>query len=81
LRESSDGFYIAEKDLQLRGPGEVLGTRQTGLMAFRIAELPEHNHLLDDVHAIAAQIQRELPGNIDALIQRWTGSAEQYAKV
>ncbi len=43
MRESNDGFYIAEKDLELRGPGEVLGTRQTGLMEFRVARLPEHN--------------------------------------
>jgi ATP-dependent DNA helicase RecG len=81
LRESNDGFYIAEKDLQLRGPGEVLGTRQTGLMEFRIAELPEHNHLLDDVQAMSDAIRAENPGIVDAVIKRWTGSSEQFAKV
>ena len=81
LRESSDGFYIAEKDLELRGPGEVLGTRQTGLMEFRIAELPTHNHLLDEVQAIADSIREQHPELADPLIQRWTGSSQQFAKV
>lgn len=81
LRESSDGFYIAERDLELRGPGEVLGTRQTGLMDFRIAQLPEHEGLLEDVKRIADQVRSEMPENIDKIIQRWTGSAEQFAKV
>ena len=81
LRESSDGFYIAEKDLELRGPGEVLGTRQTGLMEFRIAELPTHNHLLDEVQAIANHIRAARPELADPLIQRWTGSSQQFAKV
>ena len=81
LRESNDGFYIAEKDLALRGPGEVLGTRQTGLMDFRIAKLPEHEGLLDDVKRIADEIRQTLPDNIEPIIARWTGSAEQFAKV
>ena len=81
LRESADGFYIAEKDLELRGPGEVLGTRQTGLMDFRVAELPTHNYLLDEVQAIADRIRKDHPDRIDIIIQRWTGSSEQFAKV
>ncbi len=81
LRESSDGFYIAEKDLELRGPGEVLGTRQTGLMEFRIAELPTHNHLLDDVQVISDTIRSTHPELADPLIQRWTGTGQQFAKV
>ena len=81
LRESSDGFYIAEKDLELRGPGEVLGTRQTGLMEFRIAELPTHNHLLDEVQIIANTIRESHAHLADPLIQRWTGSSQQFAKV
>ncbi|MEZ5570583.1 MAG: ATP-dependent DNA helicase RecG [Halioglobus sp.] len=81
LRESSDGFHIAEKDLELRGPGEVLGTRQTGLMEFRIAELPTHSHLLDEVQAIADAIREEHPELADPLIQRWTGTGQQFAKV
>ena len=81
LRESSDGFYIAEKDLELRGPGEVLGTRQTGLMEFRIAELPTHNHLLDEVQSIANRMRERHPELVEPLIQRWTGSSQQFAKV
>lgn len=81
LRESTDGFYIAEKDLELRGPGEVLGTRQTGLMEFRIAELPTHNHLLDEVQVISDTIRKSHPELADPLIQRWTGTGQQFAKV
>ncbi len=81
MRESSDGFYIAEKDLELRGPGEVLGTRQTGLMEFRIAELPAHNHLLDEVQLISDTIRSAHPELADPLIHRWTGAGQQFAKV
>jgi ATP-dependent DNA helicase RecG len=81
MRHSNDGFYIAQKDLELRGPGEVLGTRQTGLMDFRIAELPTHNHLLDEVQRVAEQMRNTVPDSIDPLIKRWTGSSEQFAKV
>ncbi|QFU77639.1 ATP-dependent DNA helicase RecG [Halioglobus maricola] len=81
MRESSDGFYIAEKDLELRGPGEVLGTRQTGLMEFRVAQLPAHNHLLDEVQQIAANLQKNHPQLVEPLVQRWTGTTRQFAKV
>lgn len=81
LRESSDGFVIAEKDLQLRGPGEVLGTRQTGLMEFRVAQLPAHAHLLDQVQTVAREIIDKHPGLVEPLIQRWTGSGAEFAKV
>ena len=81
MRESSDGFYIAEKDLALRGPGEVLGTRQTGLMEFRVASLPTHSHLLDTVQSIANTIRESYPERTDPLIHRWTGSGQQFAKV
>ena len=81
LRDSSDGFYIAEKDLELRGPGEVLGTRQTGLMEFRIAQLPGHSHLLDEVQRIADLIRGHHPELADALVQRWTGSKQAFGNV
>ncbi len=81
LRESSDGFVIAEKDLQLRGPGEVLGTRQTGLMEFRVARLPAHAHLLDRVQSVAETIIDKHQELMDPLIQRWTGSSSEFAKV
>jgi ATP-dependent DNA helicase RecG len=81
LRDSSDGFYIAEKDLALRGPGEVLGTRQTGLMEFRIAQLPAHSHLLDEVQAISGLIRQRYPELAGALVQRWTGSKQEFGNV
>ncbi len=81
LRDSSDGFYIAEKDLELRGPGEVLGTRQTGLMEFHIAQLPAHSHLLDEVQTISGLIRRRYPGLAAALIQRWTGHKQAFGNV
>ena len=81
MRESGDGFYIAEKDLELRGPGEVLGTRQTGLMEFRIAQLPAHNHLLEEVQQLANLIQTHHPELSEPLIQRWTGTTRHFAKV
>lgn len=81
MRESNDGFYIAEKDLELRGPGEVLGTRQTGLMEFRIAELPTHNHLLDQVETLAEMIRVSHPELADPLMQRWTGDRQQFGEV
>jgi len=81
LRESSDGFVIAEKDLELRGPGEVLGTRQTGLMEFRVAQLPAHAHLLDEVQAVASSIIDRHPELVEPLIQRWIGSSSEFAKV
>lgn len=81
LRDSSDGFYIAEKDLELRGPGEVLGTRQTGLMEFRIAQLPAHSHLLDEVRNLSELIRRSHPELVAPLIQRWTGSRQEFGNV
>jgi ATP-dependent DNA helicase RecG len=81
LRDSSDGFYIAEKDLELRGPGEVLGTRQTGLMEFRIAQLPEHSHLLEEVQTISGLIRQHHPELAAALVQRWTGSKQEFGNV
>ncbi len=81
LRESSDGFVIAERDLELRGPGEVLGTRQTGLMQLRIADLQRDDDLLDAVRDCAQQLQREHPENVQPLIDRWLGQRTEYAQV
>lgn len=78
MRETTDGFVIAEKDLELRGPGEVLGTRQTGLMRFRIADLVRDAHLLEEIHAQAAVLK---PESVAGLIDRWVGSAHAYIEV
>lgn len=81
LRETSDGFEIAERDLALRGPGEVMGTRQTGQMHFKIAALDRDNELIEHVHAAAELICREHPEAVQPLINRWLGSAGLYAEV
>ncbi len=81
MRESNDGFYIAERDLELRGPGEVLGTRQTGLMEFRVADITLHADLLDQVKSIAITLADHAPDTADLLIRRWLGSAERFAAV
>lgn len=81
LRESNDGFVIAEKDLELRGPGELLGTKQTGDMGFRVAKLERDDHLLAQAHQVAGQILKEHPLAADALLQRWLPQAPRYAYV
>jgi ATP-dependent DNA helicase RecG len=78
MRDSNDGFYIAEQDLLLRGPGEVLGTRQTGDMQFRIADLQRDAGLLDAVRGVANQLLRDHPDNCRGLIERWLGSNHRY---
>ena len=81
MRNSTDGFVIAEKDLELRGPGEVLGTRQTGLAQFRVADLERDGDLLEDVRCAAQQLMALSSGNMEPLVQRWLGHGEQYANV
>lgn len=80
MRETTDGFRIAEKDLELRGPGEVLGTRQTGMMSFKVADLQRDADLLTRVKQVASEIAAD-PQLSDAIIQRWLGRDEQYASV
>ncbi|MGN6512634.1 MAG: ATP-dependent DNA helicase RecG, partial [Lysobacteraceae bacterium] len=79
MRETSDGFVIAEKDLELRGPGELLGTRQTGLPGFRLADLARDADLLPQVHALADRLLAERPGLVDAVVARWVGGAARFA--
>lgn len=81
MRETSSGFVIAQKDLELRGPGEVLGTRQTGLMQLRIADLLRDEHMLADVRSTAEGLLREHPHNVLPLIRRWLGQGWRYADV
>jgi ATP-dependent DNA helicase RecG len=79
MRETNDGFVIAEKDLELRGPGELLGTRQTGLAAFRVADLARDADLLPQVRAMADQLLADSPPIADRIIARWVGGAARYA--
>jgi ATP-dependent DNA helicase RecG len=81
LRDSNDGFFIAEQDLLLRGPGEVLGTRQTGLMSLRVADLERHADLLPAVQDAAGALMTGDPRRVDALIRRWLPQGERYAGV
>src|SRR3546814_4535184 len=79
MRETNDGFVIAEKDLELRGRCELLGTRQTGLAMFGVADLVRDADLLPLVHDIGERLQREAPGIADRLVERWIGGAARYA--
>ncbi len=81
LRDSQDGFVIAEHDLQLRGPGEVLGTRQTGDVSFKIADLLRDHELLDDARTLATQLMRNQPPAGDYLITRWLSKRNDYTQV
>ncbi len=81
MRESTDGFYIAEQDLAIRGPGQVLGTQQTGLMTFRIADISRDAAMLDDVKRASETIMRDYPELVDPLIQRWLGDRVNYMNV
>jgi ATP-dependent DNA helicase RecG len=81
MRESNDGFFIAEKDLELRGPGQVLGTAQTGLMEFRIADIARDAAMLDEVKDAADFVLSRHPDIVDALVRRWLGENIHYANV
>ena len=81
LRDSNDGFLIAEKDLELRGPGEVLGTRQTGVAEFKIADLYQHRNLLPKASKLAVKLSGRDPERVTKLIERWLAHKENYAKV
>jgi len=81
MRETSDGFKIAEKDLELRGPGELLGTRQTGIMEFKVADLQRDSGLLDQVQLVAQQLYDHHPDSISPLLSRWLPNIDHYLNV
>ncbi len=81
LRESNDGFVIAEKDLQLRGPGDVMGTRQTGQLQFKIADLTRDTDILEHIHDAADLITQCHPDAIQPIIERWLAHNSHYAEV
>ena len=80
IRATSDGFEIARRDLELRGPGELLGTRQTGLAQLRVADLMRDADLLPKVQA-TAELLESRPDVVAALTARWIGSGERYGRV
>ncbi|MFC3034443.1 ATP-dependent DNA helicase RecG [Pseudoalteromonas fenneropenaei] len=79
LRDSNDGFVIAERDLEIRGPGEVLGTKQTGLAEFKIADLNRDKAMLSQVRALAKTLLQQHPAIVTPLIQRWMGERSKFA--
>jgi ATP-dependent DNA helicase RecG len=81
MRATNDGFEVARRDLELRGPGELLGTRQTGLAQMRVADLARDADLLPRVQIAAETMLREWPSHVAPLIRRWVGHAEQYGRV
>lgn len=81
LRESSDGFVIAERDLELRGPGELLGARQTGLVQMKVADLVRDAHLIPSIQSLAQRIYSDFPEHAQALMVRWLPDGERYAQV
>jgi ATP-dependent DNA helicase RecG len=81
LRRTTDGFAIAQKDLELRGPGEVLGIRQTGVAVLRVADLLRDADLLPSVVVAADRIEQEFPSRVAPLIRRWIKAGTEYAKV
>lgn len=81
LRQTNDGFIVAQRDLELRGPGELLGTKQTGLPEYRIANLVRDAELMPLVQKSAETIQQRFPDAGRAIIRRWLGDAHQYGKV
>jgi len=81
MRDTNDGFLVARRDLDLRGPGELLGTRQTGLAQMRVADLARDADLLPTVQVAADTMLRDWQTNVEPLVRRWVGSAEQYGRV
>ncbi|WP_313086596.1 ATP-dependent DNA helicase RecG [Atlantibacter hermannii] len=79
LRDSNDGFVIAQKDLEIRGPGELLGTRQTGNAEFKVADLMRDQALIPEVQRIARHIHDRYPEQAAALIERWMPETERYS--
>ena len=79
MRQTHDGFVIAEKDLELRGPGELLGTRQTGIAEFRVADLARDADLLPRVQSLGEALLAQSPEIAEQIVLRWVGSAARYA--
>jgi ATP-dependent DNA helicase RecG len=81
LRDTNDGFQVAQRDLELRGPGELLGTRQTGLPQYRVADLLRDAALMPGVQMAAESLRRAGDDRIPEIIRRWAGDSARYGKV
>jgi len=81
IRASTDGFLIAEQDLKLRGPGELLGTRQTGYRKMLIANILRDQYLIPDANKVALSLLNKNPANAKQLIIRWIGRKKKYEDI
>lgn len=81
MRDSNDGFVIAEQDLMIRGPGEVLGTRQAGAALFKVADLLRDSELLEPAQEIAREILQKYPQHAQAFMDRWLGEKQNLGEV
>lgn len=81
MRSTNDGFEVSRRDLELRGPGEVLGTRQTGLLQLKVADLGRDADLLPAVQSAAEVMIARHPANIPPLLRRWIGGRDRYGRV
>ncbi len=81
MRTTTDGFVIAQKDLELRGPGELLGRRQTGLVGMKIADPVRDSALIPGLQKLADDWWLKAPKDAKRMIGRWIGDAERYAQV
>lgn len=80
MRNSNDGFKIAEKDLSIRGSGEFLGTKQSGALTFKVAHLTRDQALIQQIQQLAQKLLSENPESINPLISRWLGSKLEYGR-
>ncbi|MHA3682369.1 ATP-dependent DNA helicase RecG [Yersinia enterocolitica] len=78
LRDSNDGFVIAQRDLEIRGPGELLGTRQTGSAEFKVADLLRDQAMIPEVQRVARHLHQQYPEHAQALIERWLPERTRY---
>ena len=81
IRATTDGFEIADRDMQLRGPGELLGTRQAGVAQFKIADLTRDIDLIDEIQVMADKLLAEDPHLVEELKKRWLGHKIEFARI
>ena len=81
IRSSTDGFYISEKDLELRGPGEILGIRQKGVVGLKIADISRDAYLIPKINKVCDQFENNYPEQSKKLVRRWIGNQINYRNV
>lgn len=81
IRSSRDGFYISEKDLELRGPGEILGIRQKGVVGLKIADISRDAYLIPKINKVCDQFENDFPEASEKLVKRWIGNQINYRNV